>query len=618
MSQNFENMKRRYMQGWRTWQNESVLSHVHMPEGMGIRLYLKDYTRKQIAENTFFGCSDVAPIGFVPNDDPNVCFMRPGANAYDGSYTDVTLTWGKNRMRVQTALDGDDLILLAEPLKQPLRPSCLIISGVVLWDREGSVERKGECLYLNMPSGTTPVYMTAAHTGEKHTHCQAPCLTALLDKAIGISTGKKRTIAEIKTLIAQGRAKWEAHKARYGDWAEAYSAMQTVLSWNTVYAPDIDAPVTPVSRLWSHNFTGSYVLFCWDTYFAAMMLAFDNKELAYSNAITVTNSLTPAGFVPSMNGPDGYRSYDRSQPPVGSMACLWIYNRHKDKWFLRKVYDSLVSWNQWWMEHRLTKNGLLTWGSDPFETVNGFSMEKGVANTKRGATFESGLDNMPMYDGAVFDPETHRLLFDDVGLTGLYIHDCRCLAEIARILDENEKAEMLEKRAAEIEQRLEALWSEKDGLYLNRHTDTNAFGHSLSIVHFHALFSSLAKGERAERMIHEHLLNPEEFWGQYIIPVSSRNDPASKDNHYWRGRIWGPTNFLIYMALLEHGKTELCRELAIKSRDLLMKEWLELGHIHENYDAGDGTGCTLGSDRYYHWGALLSLIGLLENEKGNV
>ena len=38
MSLQFENMKRSYMRGWRTWQNQSVLSHIHMPEGIGIRL----------------------------------------------------------------------------------------------------------------------------------------------------------------------------------------------------------------------------------------------------------------------------------------------------------------------------------------------------------------------------------------------------------------------------------------------------------------------------------------------------------------------------------------------------------------------------------------------------
>ena len=63
-------------------------------------------------------------------------------------------------------------------------------------------------------------------------------------------------------------------------------------------SPKKDRVISPVSRIWSVNYCG-YVLFCWDTYFAAYM-AFDNKELAYSNAIEITRTLTEGGFVPNV------------------------------------------------------------------------------------------------------------------------------------------------------------------------------------------------------------------------------------------------------------------------------------------------------------------------------
>ena len=50
-------------------------------------------------------------------------------------------------------------------------------------------------------------------------------------------------------------------------------------------------------------------------------------------------------------------------------------------------------------------------------------------------------------------------------------------------------------------------------------------------------------------MIEKHLLNPEEFWGQWVIPSIARNDPAFHDQDYWRGRIWGPMNYLVYLGL---------------------------------------------------------------------
>jgi hypothetical protein len=44
-----------------------------------------------------------------------------------------------------------------------------------------------------------------------------------------------------------------------------------------------------------------------------------------------------------------------------------------------------------------------------------------------------------------------------------------------------------------------------------------------------------------------------------------------------------------------------------------MKEWTLHGHVHENYHADTGMGCGAhNSDKFYHWGALLSLTALIE------
>ena len=75
----------------------------------------------------------------------------------------------------------------------------------------------------------------------------------------------------------------EQRVARFGDLAEPYLAARASLAWNTVYDPVKNRVITPVSRTWcSHG----WVLFEWDTYFAAYMCAVDNPELAMANAIT--------------------------------------------------------------------------------------------------------------------------------------------------------------------------------------------------------------------------------------------------------------------------------------------------------------------------------------------
>jgi hypothetical protein len=49
---------------------------------------------------------------------------------------------------------------------------------------------------------------------------------------------------------------------------------------------------------------------------------------------------------------------------------------------------------------------------------------------------------------------------------------------------------------------------------------------------------------------------------------------------------------------------------------LLLKEWSEKGHVHENYNAISGSGDDVSnSDRFYHWGALLGYVEYLERSQ---
>jgi hypothetical protein len=75
-------------------------------------------------------------------------------------------------------------------------------------------------------------------------------------------------------------------------------------------------------------------------------------------------------------------------------------------------------------------------------------------------------------------------------------------------------------------------------------------------------------------------------------------------------------NYLVYLGLRNYDVPGARRELAEKSLRLFNNEWLEKGHVHENYNAITGSGDDVtSSDRFYHWGALLGLIGTLERAR---
>jgi hypothetical protein len=603
----YDDMKRSAITGWNTWNNASVLSWVLQPEGFCINIGFKEHEigTTWLPRHLRWGL-----VGRRGEHDEQI---HPGGHSYDGGFSELTMRWRNMEIDVATAVDGSDLVGLVTPKKNQKFPATLVVESGMLWNREGELSRRDGTLVATILGKTVTVFTTGTEILEPNVETMTPYLAIELSGPVGISTGRERTVEEIAEAVDAARASHRKTRERFGELAEAYDAMQSCMAWDTIYEPKKDRMVTPVSRLWNRNW-GGYVLFCWDTYFGAMLASVDNRELAYSNAIEVTREKTDRGFVPNFAGDEDFKSEDRSQPPVGSLAVHEIYRKFREKWLLEEVFDDLLVWNQWWHDHRSIEPGLLAWGSDPFESrFKSMSQIKGVGDTKGGA-LESGLDNSPMYDDVPFDYEKHCMKLADVGLTSLYAADCRFLADIADELAKSDESAELRSRAQEYEAGLAELWSDEAGIFLNKHTDTGKLSPRISPTNFYALLTDVPTAEQARRMIDEHFYNEDEFWGEWIMPSIARNDPAFPQQRYWRGKIWAPMNFLAYLGIRRHGLSDASRDLADKSVQLLLKEWRENGHVHENYTATTGYGCDKrDSDRFYHWGGLLGLIALMED-----
>lgn len=603
----YEEMKKKLICGWNTWNTRSVLSHVLLPEGFAINLCFKEH-----ATGTFW-CDHYLKEALIGRAGGHEEKIHPGPHAYDGSYTKLNLQWRGMEAIIESAVHEDELVLRIIPVKNQKYPVTLVAEAGMLWNRKGAISLEEGMLKAQLPGRTVTVYATKSLIEEFNVPSQTPYMAMDMDGPVGISTGVRRNLDEIDRIIAANRDKHNKTLEEYGRLAEGYEALQSCVAWDTIYEPRKDRVVTPVSRIWN-NIWGGYVLFCWDTYFAAWLAMPGYKELAYANAIEITREKTERGFVPNYAGDPDCKSRDRSQPPVGAMTVWALYRRFKEKWLLEELFDDLYQWNQWWLENRMAEEGLLAWGSNPFEPVFGGLSEIDGVGDRLGAALESGLDNSPMYDDIPFNAQKQCLELADVGLTGLYIADCEALADIAEAIGRPKEAAELRACAGRFSKGLLELWDEQSGMFLNKRTDTGEFAHRLSPTNFYALFGSGITEEQKDRMLKEHFYNPEEFWGEWVLPSIARNDPACREQFYWRGRVWAPMNFLVYLAMKKQGMKAACKDLAEKSLRLLLKEWREHGHIHENYNADTGEGCdSRNSDRFYHWGALLSLIALMDS-----
>ena len=613
-------LKKELMKGWNSWDTRNVFNQVFLPDLTGIQIALIDSKGNM---------NDQMRVG---NRDEDAVTVHPYDHSYDGTYREADASWHGMELKIRATSEGKRLVMLITPTKEGNKGGIRIEPGYI-WDvlrHESKYDVQADGFDLISMHDTYVLRGHVAGSNCRYTRTaenisMGPVdghrnddgyYTCSADAPVLIYTGEDITVEEAEALLQSRKdAFQQQERKKWGDKYDIHHAMQSVLAWDTVYDPADAVVVTPVSRNWNVGWSktsdklGGYVLFDWDTYFASEMLSVDNRELAICNAIEITKAVDICGFVPNFICSNNAVSYDRSQPPVGSRAIWTIYERYGDKWLLEYLYPRLLRWNQWWMQERECE-GLLCWGSTP---PNGEDYPEETW-AREVSVLECGLDNTWVYDNAGYFLDKHVVSYNDVGLSAMYAMDCIYLEKIALELGRKAEARQIRARGEAMKAGIQSLWCEEDGMFYCKDLKTGELVRRIDPTNFYPMMCGAATPEQARRMIDEHLLNEDEFWGEWVIPCTPRNVSEFNDNTYWRGRIWGPTNFLVYLGLMNYDCAPVREQLAEKSLKLLMKDWTVRGYIFENWNSVTGVGDDVeNSDKFYHWGALLGYISLLED-----
>lgn len=609
--------------GWNTWDTRSALRHVLLPEALAMDLGFAAPDRMLWLDEACFGRVELArtpglQLTSMHRDLPltNALEVSAGKRSYDGGYTCLEVDLRGARFRVETCAEGDDAWLaLVTPLQDEPWPRVLTLHGEMLWNAAGVVRRLDpRTLRADLPQRQLDFAMRGQIVEDHAYPTRSPFLAADLSKPVLVGTTPLCSVDEARQRLDAARAKLGEEDAEDGELATIRDATRACLAWNVIYEPTHRRVICPVARDWNTR-RGGYALFCWDSFFTAWLMTRDRPHMAWPCALETFRHMVDDAFVPNVAQGTGRVSRDRSQPPVAGLCLLGMDRLRADRKALQAVWPALLAWNRWWDAHRANHRGTISPGSHPFEPVVGDPAEFMQPNTAEGAALEAGMDNAPMYDDIPFDPETHQARVEDVGITALYATDCEALAELARRMDRPEEAEELDARAERYAGALDGLWCEERGLYLNRRLDTGGWIEAASPTCFYPLLTGRVPLDRARRMIDEHLMNPERFFGDWMIPLSPRDEPAFAEQIYLRGRVWPPFNFLVYLGLARYPFEEARREVVDRSCKLIERSWPEHGVVAENYSAIDGTG---GREAHTHplysWGPLLGFMRLIEEE----
>ena len=495
---------------------------------------------------------------------------------------------------------------------------------VARWDPAGAALVKVGHRFVALASAEPPVQVTGHATVEAvaedyETHGYfhlgsrsevAPVLVLrfnlemMRDGGIGVAVADRADLAveRAKALAAEpGEA--PALPGQTGAQAGALDALRDVMAWNTVWDEVNHRPYTSISRNWNLSKFGGFGVWLNDQLYNALLTGYLDQEMARENLAASLASATPEGNLACLlTANDAW--VDRTQLPIGSFLLWLIWLRSRSRPMLELAYGTLARNHAWWWRERDPRGrGLVSYGTSDV----GEGLYKG---TSFGARNESSMDNSPIHDQAAYDLEMRTLRSEDVGLNSLLAFDAEVLSWIAAELGDEAAAAAHAETAARTRAKIGAeLWDDSRGIFANR-LWSGEFVRSLGPTSFYPLICGAASPEQAQRLL-AHLDDPATFGGEFVIPGTTRDDPAAKDNSYWRGRIWPPLNWMVWHGLRRNGFEAEAAKLAEDSLRLFRRAWDERRLCPENFNAETGEPMDQpDTEGFYSWGALMPALGV--------
>ena len=330
----------------------------------------------------------------------------------------------------------------------------------------------------------------------------------------------------------------------------------------SIQKENVYAPEGKIAYRWTtpdrvpHRF-----MWLWDSAFHAMAFAEYNVEMAKDAIRAVLSLEYEDGFIAHMMSADGGFS-NVTQPPVLSWGAWNVYQKDKDKEFLRECVPALRKFLLWTMKNRdKNGNGLLEWFTEPDYT-----------ECKCG---ESGLDNSPRFD---FDND-----LDAIDFSTYLCNDTKYLAWIYRELGDKENEEYFTAVHESMKGKINTLlWSDEDGLYYDRLFD-GKLTRVASSSSFLPMFAGICTQAQADKMV-KVLLDESKFWAEMPVP-SMPKDSEFYDVDMWRGCSWLNINYFLILGLETYGYGEIAAQLRERTLNAVNGWYEKTGNIFEFYDA---------------------------------
>lgn len=306
----------------------------------------------------------------------------------------------------------------------------------------------------------------------------------------------------------------------------------------------------------------------WDLYFENLYLSYYGiSDYDFTNLRLFLDKQQPDGFVSRTIGITYPRPTQMFKPFMAQLVVLGAsQNENNYEWLRATYYSKLQKYIDRWFAYDHDGNGLAVWNSSD----------------------ASGMDNQISRSG---DLESYR--DEGVDLACYLFRELQAMEIIATKLGKSADAKMYADRAERLAKAInKVFWNEQDGFYYDRDEKTGNAIKVKSVAGFLPMWAGVASAAQARRLVHDHLLNGNEFWLKYPVATYAKSESdfyeGSKSGECnWKGPAWIPTNYMIFHGLLQYGYNDEAKELALRT---LLLALVANPVTREFYDSDTGKG----------------------------
>ena len=363
-------------------------------------------------------------------------------------------------------------------------------------------------------------------------------------------------LPDLATMTAAIRADWMKFLSGMPEVPDHYHD-SAIRSWFNIWASFVPAsgnyhyPAVVMSK----EFMSS--VWSWDHCFNALALSKADPVKALQQFFIMFDHQADNGVLPDYVNPDLEIVWGVTKPPVHGWCFSKIMEEHSlDETVLRKAYDHLVKWTNWWMDY-----------SD--------SDMDGIPEYAMGC--DSGWDNATVFDLGYF--------VESPDLSAYLVLQMNTLSKLAFKLGLDKESEAWKDRATDLLKQLdEHSWTEKGyvaKLSGSHESDENP---TSLITRVPLVLGHLMESHKRKVLIESI---KKDFLTEFGMATEAYRGPYYKDDNYWRGAIWAPYTLLIVDGLLDAGEKEMALDIARRFCDLVA--FVAEGD-YENFDALTGKG----------------------------